>query len=280
MKRIFTFWEPKESMPNYIKLCIKTWKIFLPEYEIVILDYSNINEWLGENFFDKTLYSDYTLPKQADAIRCALLERYGGIWFDCDTIISSEKFKGFLDINSDCIMLGQHIGFIIAKSNAKILKIWLKAIKRNLFLHKLCKNKLFRKFYSLINKKFVKCMDKWDFLGNSILNKYMLSMNSKDFYSIDKIKTSAFPEEKMLIEKGIEQTSENRRNAYINFYFTGNNYAEYALNNTSGISLHNSWTPEKYKNMSMSEEEFLQQDITLSKILKKLVLNTEINNET
>ncbi len=269
-KRIFAFWEPKENLPAYLKLCIKTWERFLSDYEIVILDYSNIDKWLDKNFFDKTLYSDYTLPKQADAIRCALLKKYGGIWFDCDTIITSENFKEFLKIDSNCIMLGRHIGFIIANQNAKILRIWLKAVKRNLLLHKLCKKKFFRKIYSLFDKNFVKYMDDWDFLGNRILNKYMATMQEKDFYSIDKIKYSAFPEEKMLIEKDIERTSENRLKAYVDFYFTNNDYTEYTLENTSGIiSLHNSWTPDKYKNMS--EEEFLEQDITLAKILKKLV---------
>ena len=38
-KIIFTFWEPKENIPGYLKLCIKTWKKFLPEYKIIILDY-------------------------------------------------------------------------------------------------------------------------------------------------------------------------------------------------------------------------------------------------
>ena len=37
-KYIFTFWEPKESIPGYLSLCIKTWKKFLPEYKIIIFN--------------------------------------------------------------------------------------------------------------------------------------------------------------------------------------------------------------------------------------------------
>ena len=33
-----------------------------------------------------------SLPIQADAIRVALLKKYGGIWMDADTIITSGEF--------------------------------------------------------------------------------------------------------------------------------------------------------------------------------------------
>ena len=61
VKRIFTFWEPKENIPGYISLCIETWKKFLPDYEIVILDYSNLDEWIGKNYFDRSLYKNFLL---------------------------------------------------------------------------------------------------------------------------------------------------------------------------------------------------------------------------
>jgi acetyltransferase-like isoleucine patch superfamily enzyme len=55
-KTIFTFWEPKENMPAYLELCIKTWYKFLPDYNIIILDYKTVDEWLGKNHFDESLY--------------------------------------------------------------------------------------------------------------------------------------------------------------------------------------------------------------------------------
>ena len=58
-KRIFTFWEPIDNMPEYISLCIETWKKFLPEYEIVLLDYNNLDKWLGTNYYDKNLYKKW-----------------------------------------------------------------------------------------------------------------------------------------------------------------------------------------------------------------------------
>ena len=135
-KRIFTFWEPKEKLPAYLKLCMQTWKKFLPEYEIVILDYANLNQWLGENFFDNILYKKFSLPKQADAIRCAVLKRYGGIWMDCDTILTSNKVRNFLSLKSSFILIGSHIAFIIASSRSYVLKQWLKGIYSRMTFYK------------------------------------------------------------------------------------------------------------------------------------------------
>lgn len=38
--RIFTFWESNSTIPMYLKLCMETWEKYLPEYEIVFLNYS------------------------------------------------------------------------------------------------------------------------------------------------------------------------------------------------------------------------------------------------
>ena len=51
-------------MPAYVKLCIETWCTFLPDYEVVVVDYSTLDKWLGKGFFDEILYSDFSLPKQ------------------------------------------------------------------------------------------------------------------------------------------------------------------------------------------------------------------------
>ena len=90
-KNIFTFWEPREKIPGYILLCIKTWKKFLPEYQIQILDYEKVKKYLGKELFSQIICKNMTLPIQADAIRVAILKKFGGIWMDADTIILNEE---------------------------------------------------------------------------------------------------------------------------------------------------------------------------------------------
>ena len=91
-KKIFTFWEPRDKIPGYLKLCIKTWKKFLPLYKVIILDYQSSKDLLGEELFSKIICKNMSLPIQADAIRVALLNKYGGIWLDTDTVILNSEF--------------------------------------------------------------------------------------------------------------------------------------------------------------------------------------------
>jgi hypothetical protein len=50
IKRIFTFGEPKENLPAYLKLCMKTWEKFLPDYEIIKANtsFSILLKWKNE----------------------------------------------------------------------------------------------------------------------------------------------------------------------------------------------------------------------------------------
>ena len=57
--RIFTFWEPNSTISPYLKLCLKTWKKYLPDYEIIVLNYSNLFEWIEKDTFDEILYLDF-----------------------------------------------------------------------------------------------------------------------------------------------------------------------------------------------------------------------------
>ncbi len=265
---IFTFWEPENKMPTYIKLCLQTWKKFLPEYCINIVNYSNLNKYLGGSYFDKILFKDFSLPIQADAIRCALLHKFGGLWLDADTIITSPGIKNFINVQSDLVMIGSHLAFIKAIKNSKIINIWNKEIRYKLLFFK--KQKYNQDSFLLIidrifHKKFYKNIDinNWDYLGNSILFRYLYKANPKEFISINEFETNALPE---VLNCNPKYT--NLAENYKKFYFY-NDYSTEVLNNTKGIILlHNSWTPEEY--LKMDEQEFLQQNNTISNILKKI----------
>ena len=104
-KIIFTFWEPKNKIPGYLHLCIKTWIKFLPDYKIIILDYKSSRLFLGEALFSMIFSENMALSMQVDAIRIALLKKYGGIWMDADTIIlNKDIFKKMK--NFELIMFG------------------------------------------------------------------------------------------------------------------------------------------------------------------------------
>ncbi|GAB7141180.1 hypothetical protein RsTz2092_11450 [Deferribacterales bacterium RsTz2092] len=270
-KTIWTFWEPRRKLPNYLKLCMETWKKFLPEYDIVLLDYSNVDDYLGKGYYDDTLYKNFSLPKQADAIRCAVLKRYGGVWLDTDTIITSEKVKDIFNINSELILLHQHIGFIVAKPNAEVLCKWEYGIKKRIATYKNYQNNPVKKLlYPILRKRYLGKMERWNYLGNGILGYILRDADENHFHSVDRLAIRALPEVNWAQENAISYDDPIK--VYIEFYFE-NELSDYVLNATAGggvVYLHNSWTPEKYR--KMSKNNFLKQNFTLANILKKLLI--------
>ena len=259
--RLFTFWGPKEKMPAYIRLCMQTWKKFLPECEVVLLDYSNLEEWLGIDVYDEILFRDFSLPKQADAIRCALLKKYGGLWLDADTILTSPQVKDYLMIDSELVMISKHLAFIKANNNSKIIADWYNQIQYNLKFYKDVKyqNNAVQK---ILHPRRYRRVENWDYLGNYILHKMLKTKNKKKFFSIDRMEINALPE---LNNKKNDNLVEN----YQNFYFE-NDYSQDVIKNTKGIILlHNSWTPQQF--LEMNEEEFLSRNNTLSNVLKTVL---------
>ena len=125
-KIIYTFWEPKEKIPGYLSLCIKTWKKFLPEYKVIILDYEKSKHYLGAKLFNSIVSKNMSTMVQTDAIRVAILNKFGGIWMDSDNIVTNGKFiKSFK--NEELVMIWDKfvsypfIAFIYTNKKSSIL---------------------------------------------------------------------------------------------------------------------------------------------------------------
>jgi mannosyltransferase OCH1-like enzyme len=268
-KNIFTFWEPRDKIPGYLKLCIRTWKKFLPSYEIIILDYQLSKKLLGLDLFSKIICKNMSFPLQADAIRVALLYKYGGIWLDTDTIIlNSEFIKKFIDYELG--MFGevkkkiQYIAFIYSIKNSSLLTEWLNEI---IIRVKTYKSILFNKNNTIIWEKSFKKVYSNFYLGYSIIDSLLKNITDKKYYRLDAKSMNIFP------ERTLFNNSNNTKyeNLYKEFYFEKRDPEFILKKNISLILLHNSWTPLKYKRMS--EYEFLNQDILISKLLSKLLNN-------
>lgn len=269
-KYIFTFWEPKEKMPGFIKLCIKTWKVHIYEYEIIILDYNLSKQYLGEDLFTSIICKNMSVMVQSDAIRVAMLYKYGGIWMDADTIITNGEFMKYIKnyefsmVNEKNISDFNYIAFIYSTKNSYATKEWLNQIKFRV--------QIFNE--TLLNKENItnitiweniwKNVNSWYYLGNGIIDFILRNITGKRFLGIDKDEINVFPE--MIYFKN---SNYNVYQAYKKFYFEPGD-PQFAINNSKGIIfLHNSWTNFKYKNMT--EDVFLSQDILLAKLFKKLL---------
>ena len=256
-KYIFTFWEPSNKIPGYIRLCIQTWKKFLPEYNIILMDYKKVKEFLGEYLFRNIICKYMSFMLQADAIRVALLQKFGGIWMDADTIITNGDFLKNIE-NYDLAMIGgknsTNIGFIYASKNSTIINAWLIEIIRRV-----------KKFKQLFQSAYKNKTVKFNYLGNNIIDNLLKNDNtSKNFFILDRNKLNVFPEYRLLKNSNLTQ-----KQRYIKLYFI-NRAPKILFPMVKGIiMLHNSFTPNKYKNMT--EKQFLKEEILLSKYLRKIL---------
>ena len=74
-KRIFCFWEPRETMTPYLKLCMRTWALNIPDYEITMLNYANLDAYIQPGTYDISTLKKFRLPVQKDAIMAAVRTR-------------------------------------------------------------------------------------------------------------------------------------------------------------------------------------------------------------
>jgi mannosyltransferase OCH1-like enzyme len=255
-------------MPPYLSLCIKTWKLNLPaKYKIAILNYSNIQDYLSSEILNLILCKDMSFVAQVDAIRIALLNKYGGFWMDADTVIINSNIMDILyDYDSDLVIfsyskLAKHFtGFIYASRNSRIVKTWLECIISRVKIYK--KYLLLKRKFPI--KNFTKSFNKlriWSYLSNGILDGLVKNVSEKEFKSIEIEDSFALPEQVLL--KG------DRIKCYINFYFSSKYNMSWLKNCKGVLLLHNSWTPERFK--KMNEAQFMRQDIMLAHLLSKIL---------
>ena len=275
--RIFTFWEPKDKMPGYLRACMRTWR-FIPDSEIVLLDNRTLGDWLPQDEIDSVRCSKLILAVQADCYRALLLNRHGGIWFDVDTIVTPAiaDEDGLLDAGkgADVTAFGRRPSsptagdgalygcyFNALRPHTDMFESWTSQLPQRVSMfRRYANNPLLRLFG---RKAWRKCR-RWNYCLNDILDPLSYELNNRQLCLLDETTFHVHPELSC-------QEAERAREKYERYYFSPGDPAE-ALSQSKGlILLHNSWTPEKYR--LMSETEFLKTDTRLAAILGHLQRN-------
>ncbi len=242
---VYTFWEPRTSIPYYLQMCMETWKKYLPNATIVLLDYKNLRDFVDMRDIGlKLLSGRFSFSQFSDALRVALLAKHGGVWIDIDTIIlnsSAEKYFlpdekhrtiFFADIaNKTC-----QTAFINSSSGAMCMKLWLSCIRENV--------------WNLTPTTSIN----GNFMGKAFISEYVQKYPDEMKLFDPK---SVMPE----IKNGVAATS--FQDAYVDYYFKQNLHS--ADVNADMLLLHNSWTPQIFK--QWSDKEVLSCDCTMTNIL-------------
>lgn len=125
-KYIHYCWFGDANPSGLAKKCIKSWKKYLPDYEII--------EWNEENFdvnitkFSKSAYETKRWAFVSDVARVYALKKMGGIYFDTDMMITKKPDKEML--NSSFFVgwesdINVAVGVMGAEKNNKVIEsLW------------------------------------------------------------------------------------------------------------------------------------------------------------
>ena len=134
-KYIHYCWFGNKPLSKLSKQCIKSWKKYLPDYEIICWNETNCN--LNDCAFVKGAYENGKWAFVADYFRTKALNEYGGIYFDTDMKLTKYISK----LLNDETFLGVEYG------NSVAVGVWYEKNKNSYLTKSLLKNyRSYKKF--------------------------------------------------------------------------------------------------------------------------------------
>lgn len=267
--RIFTFWEPKEKIPGYIRLCIKTWERFLPDYEVTILDYATLKDYLTQEEIDTFIERRMSLAMQSDCIRCILMEKWGGIWMDADTIIRRGDVFEHL-FQGDASVIRERTGLTLgaflyaAHPHAEYFSRWRTELKPHVQISGRFRSNAFLRIFRRAEWRRIR---RWDWCVNAIIDPLGDGMKPPALCVTYEDEVDPMPER---VGQDRDVATSAHAEYYRRFWFERHDIpAEVWEKNTGLIFLHNSWTPEEFRNMT--EAEFLASDCAMARMLSDIL---------
>ena len=201
-------------------------------FDFVELNYNNLHQYTD---LPVEKLKRFALMQIADCVRVHVLRDNGGYWLDADTIVldglPSETVLGDPDKRTNTI------GFLHTEANTDMFTKWAAYQDR------------------IINGHDTPIL--WSVMGNDFTDGYLKEHREISIGNI----ADRWAEVYMV------QGNMPRLEKYRQFYFRESRHLA-DIKQTDMLMLHNSWTPEWYK--QLSEEEVLNQDCTLSNILNEI----------
>lgn len=213
-----------------------------------MLDHNDIIPFLNRAELSVDPIMQLPLQIQKDAIQAAVLLNDGGIFMDVDMIILNtlQPVFEFLE-QSEAVLFSNHLAFIAARPGAAVIEQWTEGIRQ--------------KLNDAIPETLAEAP--WDFVGNSITNSLFKSSPSSRVLRLDKHKFAFTPETIHFFNKG------GPGDQYRRFWFDSHEPDTPFYRNQFLIALHNSWTPDWYR--QLSEDDVLAEQCLLSSTLKNVL---------
>ncbi len=132
--KIFTYWEGQK--PEYINVCIKTMRQYCENF--TLLTPENVDKYLDGSGLHDNWKRLKNIAHRADCIRVAIINKYGGWWIDCDTVVikpmnedtlyfPGKKFLYMKWSDGRCLN-----GYFFGEQGCRITTGWLSGINKKL----------------------------------------------------------------------------------------------------------------------------------------------------
>lgn len=137
IKTIYICWlQGFNKAPNVVKRCVQSWKYYNPDWNIILIDYTNLKDYIDiEKYIPDIFLKSIEKPHFSDIVRCILLKNYGGLWADATTFCNKplnswlpEYIKeGFFAFNKPYPNIILSNWFLYSEKNGYIIQKWCEA---------------------------------------------------------------------------------------------------------------------------------------------------------
>ena len=236
--KIFAYWENINGvfLPAYIKKCLEKLNTLCVDYEVTLLTPENVDFYLKGTDLNPNWRNLSSIAHRVDCIRVAVMNKYGGLWVDADTVFLKQPKEVFYKMNGSDLMYikwddGRVLnGYFLCKAGSPIMEEWLNKI--NL---KLCN----------LSKEFT-----WTAFGETILTP--------------------------LVDKYEDTCTEIDRSIFLpinidripNIFFEDIDYKAFIKENTVTVGLNHSYFCNYYPDFILEDEEKI---VTGDKIINQLM---------
>lgn len=136
IKTIYILWfQGFVQSHEVVKKCIESWKKYNSDWNIILIDNNNLNDYIKLNDYIDFSIKKIDLTALSDIIRICLLQKYGGLWVDATTFCNKSLNdwlpnyieEGFFAFNKPAPDRLLSSWFIYSEQNNYITELWFKS---------------------------------------------------------------------------------------------------------------------------------------------------------
>ena len=98
IKIIYILWfQGFDNAPYIVNKCVESWKYYNKDWKIILLDRTNINQYIKIEQYIDLSSKKLLLAHESDIIRLCLLKEHGGLWVDSTLFCNKPLDEWFPD---------------------------------------------------------------------------------------------------------------------------------------------------------------------------------------